>query len=54
VFIVYRQGLEFVAVGKVATLRVYQVTEPSPAVKFLAGCDLDGGRLSLLMSYVVL
>ena len=53
VFIVYRQGLTSVAVGKIATLRVYQVTEPSSAVKLLAGFDIDRDQLSLLMSYVV-
>ena len=46
-FIVYRQGLEFVAVGKIATLRVHQVSEPFPPVKFLAGFDLEPGSVVL-------
>jgi hypothetical protein len=54
VFVVYRQRLEFVAAGKIVTLRVYQVTESHPTVKVLAGSDLDRDRLHSLMSYVVL
>jgi hypothetical protein len=41
VFIVYRQGLEFVAVGRVATLLVYQVPKPHQTIKLLVGSDLD-------------